>query len=329
MRRKPRLVGRAGEMIVNLWGALVGATVVLLVNATLVSAAAAPTQQQIDWCINKGNIYSPQLQISGCTASIDSGWWSGKGIAWAFNYRCDAHNRNHEPDPALDDCNEAIRLDPEYVAAYVNRCFARGKRHEPDLALDDCNEAIRLEPNYAVAYNNRGIAYEARGDLDRAIADYTEAIRLGEKYAAAYNNRGSAYEAKGDLDRAVADYTDAIVFDRKFAHAYNNRCRARALAGRDLQGAIADCNESLRLRPNDPKSLNSRGLVHLKLGSFAQAITDYDAAFAQNARDADSLYGRGIAKLKSGNAAGGDGDIAAAQAILPDIDKIYAGYRVN
>lgn len=241
-------------MIQNLWRALVGAALVPI-SATMLSAAAIPTQQQVDWCINKSNTYSPELQINGCTAAIDSGRWSGKGISWALNYRCEAHDRNHEPDLALVDCNEAIRLDPEYVAAYANRCFAHSGTREPDLALADCNEAIRLDPKYAAAYNNRGIAYKTRGDLDLAIADYYEALRLDPKNPAVLNNLGMAYEAKGDLDSAIADYTDAIVFDRKFARAYNNRCRALALVGRDLQSALADCDEFLRLQPNDAKGL--------------------------------------------------------------------------
>jgi tetratricopeptide (TPR) repeat protein len=313
----------------SLWHVLVGAAMVPI-SASLASATSTPTQQQIDWCINKRNTYSPEQQIDGCTVAIRSNWWSGKGIVWAFNDRCDAHGRNHEPDLALEDCNEALRLDPDYVDAYANRCFAYSERHEPDLALADCNEAIRRRPDYVLAYNNRGIAYQTKGDLDRAIDDYNKAERLGSKYyVAAVNNRGTAYEAKGDFDRAIADYRTAIIFDRKFARAYGNLCRARAVVDRDLQSALANCDEFLYLQPNDARGLDSRGLVHLKLGSFAQAITDYDAAIAQNATDADSLYGRGIAKLKSGDAAGGSADIAAAKAIQPDIDKIYAGYRVN
>ena len=70
-------------------------------------------------------------------------------------------------------------------------------------------------------------------------------------------------------------------------------------------------------------TLNSRGLVELKLGAFDAAIADYDVALARNAKDADSLYARGAAKLKKG-----DTDIAAAKAITPDIAAISAGYGI-
>jgi hypothetical protein len=91
------------------------------------------------------------------------------------------------------------------------------------------------------------------------------------------------------------------------------RCWARGLAGRDLAEGLADCDESLRLRPGDGNTLNSRGLVQFKLGALDRAMADYDAAVRLNDSDAGSLYGRGVSKLKSGDTAGGNADIAAAK----------------
>ena len=101
------------------------------------------------------------------------------------------------------------------------------------------------------------------------------------------------------------------------------------MVGSDLQAALADCNESLRLKPDDANTLNSRGLVQLKLGAYDRAIADYSAAIAQNAKDAGSLYARGIAKLKSGDTDAGNADIAAAKAIKSDVPEEYAGYGVT
>src|SRR5215471_8613239 len=43
----------------------------------------------------------------------------------------------------------------------------------------------------------------------------------------------------------------SLTFSDRNAEVFNARCWARAIAGRDLQQALADCGESLRLRPND------------------------------------------------------------------------------
>jgi tetratricopeptide (TPR) repeat protein len=68
-------------------------------------------------------------------------------------------------------------------------------------------------------------------------------------YASAYNNRGNARRAKGDLDGAIGDLDQAIRLDTKFAVAYHNRGLARRDKG-NLDGAIADYDEATRLNPN-------------------------------------------------------------------------------
>jgi len=72
--------------------------------------ADAQTQQQIDWCVNKGYVYSPNLQINGCTAALQSGRLSGKDLASAFNNRGNAYNDKNDYDRAIADFDQAIRL---------------------------------------------------------------------------------------------------------------------------------------------------------------------------------------------------------------------------
>ena len=47
-----------------------------------------------------------------------------------------------------------------------------------DRAIEDYDQAIRLNPNFAEAFYNRGVAYDGKGQPDRAIEDYDQAIRL-------------------------------------------------------------------------------------------------------------------------------------------------------
>ena len=102
---------------------------------------------------------------------------------------------------------------------------------------------------------------------------------------------------------------------------------ARAIAGQ-LEGGLADCNESLRLKP-DPNTLDSRGLVYLKSGKFDAAIADYDGALKENPKMSGSLYGRGIAKQKKGDNAGAATDISAAKELRPNVAELFAKYGVQ
>jgi len=86
----------------------------------------------------------------------------------------------------------------------------------------------------------------------------------------------------------------------------------RAIVG-ELQVALADCNEALRLKPDVAATLDSRGLTYLKMGQWDSAIDDYSSALRFDPKLASSLYGRGLAKLKKGDVTGGNADIAAAE----------------
>lgn len=87
--------------------------------------------------------------------------------------------------------------------------------------------------------------------------------------------------------------------------------------------------------PQDPfaplgqVSFDSRGLVHLRLGNLDKALADYDDALKLDPKFAGAHYGRGLAKIKKGDKAGGDADIAAAIAIKAGIAEEYAKLGVK
>jgi tetratricopeptide (TPR) repeat protein len=53
-----------------------------------------------------------------------------------------------------------------------------------DKAIAAYTKALRLDPNYVRAYIGRGITWDEMGEYDKAIADYTEAIRLDPNFSA-------------------------------------------------------------------------------------------------------------------------------------------------
>jgi tetratricopeptide (TPR) repeat protein len=63
----------------------------------------------------------------------------------------------------------------------------------------------------------------------------------------AFNNRGIARSGKGDLEGAIADYDEAIRLKPDYAAAFYNRGTARRDMG-DIQGALQDQEEAAWLR---------------------------------------------------------------------------------
>jgi len=67
---------------------------------------------------------------------------------------------------------------PQYTNAYTNRDSTYANLGQFERAIEDYNEAIRLNPNLAMAYNNRGTAYKLKGKKAEAIADFKKVITL-------------------------------------------------------------------------------------------------------------------------------------------------------
>lgn len=159
-----------------------------------------------------------------------------------------AYTRVGEYDMAIQEFNEAIRLDPAQAGTYISRGNTYSNKGDHDRAIQDYDKAIRLDPNYAIAYYNRGNAYRRTGDYDRAIQDYNEAIRLDPAYVRAYNNRGDAHRHKGDYDRAIQDHTAALRIKPDYVMAFNFRGNAYRRKGL-YDRAIADYDRAIRLKP--------------------------------------------------------------------------------
>jgi tetratricopeptide (TPR) repeat protein len=68
-------------------------------------------------------------------------------------------------------------------------------------------------------------------------------------HAGAFNNRGNARRDKGDLDGALQDLTEAIRLKPGCADAFHNRGNARIAKG-DLDGALPDFTKAIRLKPD-------------------------------------------------------------------------------
>lgn len=116
----------------------------------------------------------------------------------------------------------------------------------------------------------------------------------------AFYNRGLALAATGQLDRAIHDYGQAIRLRPDLADAYNNRGIAWRLKGDDAR-ALEDFDQALRLEPGDVDALYNRGLVLTGLGQYDRAIAEFDSLLRLQPDDSDAVAARGMAWLRKGD----------------------------
>lgn len=210
----------------------------------------------------------------------------------AYSHRAAAWNLKGEPDQAIKDYGEALKLKPDR-ALYNNRGLAWMNKKDYDKAIADFGEAIRIDPKAAMPYNSRGLAWNAKKEHDKAIADHTEAIRLEPNYANAYASRGYAWHDKKEFDKAIADFTEALRLDPKDADAYVNRGLSRR-AKKEYDKAVADFTEAIRLEPRNAIAYINRGSARHDQKEYDKAIADYTEALRFDPKDERAFGGRGI-----------------------------------
>ena len=255
-------------------------------------AAQAQTDQQLNWCNGKGGA-TPDMQIGGCTAAIQSGKFTGKNLAIAFYARGIGYQTKNQFDRAIQDYDQAIKLDPKHALAFNNRGLAYKSKGQIDRAIQDFDQAIRVDPRSALAFGNRGNAYQTKNQFDRAIQDLDQAIKLDPQLALAFFYRGNAYGEKGQYDRAIQDYDQAIKLNPNSANAFNNRGDAYARE-KDYDHALADFGQAIKLNPKDAITFKNLGVIYDKKGQSDRAISAYDEAIRLNPEYASAFYNRGL-----------------------------------
>jgi tetratricopeptide (TPR) repeat protein len=197
--------------------------------------------------------------------------------------------------------------------------------------MADLDQAIKLKGDFADALLARGGLHLEAGDESAAAADFQaglkaapDDLRTGAIVAESYSRTGRFERAVGYYDKVIGSHTQAA----DIGELLNGRCRARALWGRELDQALADCDAAVRSW-RTAASLDSRGLVHLRRGEFDLAIADYDAALKMQPKIPWSLFGRSLARAKKGDAAGSAADLGAAEALAPDIRARAKRYGIT
>jgi tetratricopeptide (TPR) repeat protein len=197
-------------------------------------------------------------------------------------------------DTALQNCEQAIALKPDWPQAYTTRgnILLKLKRYGDAAASFD--KAIELKSDDPQPYNSRGNALQALRRFEEAVESYETAIALKADYAAAYSNRGNALQSLQRFEDAIESYGKAITQRPDYGDAYNNRGVALKRLGR-FDEALQSFESAIALLPGLAGLHNNRGNALLGLKRFEDAIESYDTAIALSPHYSDAYDNRGVA----------------------------------
>jgi tetratricopeptide (TPR) repeat protein len=111
---------------------------------------------------------------------------------------------------AIDDFSRLTEFRAHAVEGRINRGLARMAADEPESAITDFTEALRLDPGAAAAYGPRGEIYARQGRWEEALGDFTQLIRLQPTNVPAYLACAHIYARLGLYDRQRQDLEEAM-----------------------------------------------------------------------------------------------------------------------
>ena len=96
--------------------------------------------------------------------------------------------------------------------------------------------------------------------------------------------RGNTYRGMGNLDQAIADHTESIRVAPGWDKSYNDRGAIYFQKG-DFARALDDISKVISFRPDNPRVANSyaiRAMLHQRMGEPAKGLPDADRAIELN-----------------------------------------------
>jgi tetratricopeptide (TPR) repeat protein len=176
-----------------------------------------------------------------------------------------------------------------------------------DQRLRDLRDAARLEPDWDLPAFELGLEEFERRDCESALVWLSRVPPDRPRGVEASFDAGVCHLLENDATRAASSFQD--VLDRDIFLA------AKAPGAAD-PGASAQSQPSAAL--DLPEARNDLGVAYLRMGSFPDAIAQFQRA-TQIAPDVpDFLFNLGIAHFLAGDSAQAAIDLRGAQKLAPD-----------
>jgi len=165
----------------------------------------------------------------------------------------------------------------------------------PQDALESFKQALKLNPNFIKAYLGLGDAHVSLREYAKAAGGYGKVISMRpDKARLAYFKRGEINFLLGQLQQAMADFQAAIEIDPNYADAHMSLGNT-FFKLKSYEQAITYYDRTLEANPDRDLAAFRRGRSYYILKEFPEAIRDFSYAIDLQPSNVDAYYYRGLA----------------------------------
>lgn len=196
-----------------------------------------------------------------------------------------------------------------------------------EASLADLKRAYDLEPDNDIALTlGERLGYAGRAE---EALELLESLPVSDEESAYFaGTYATVTGLSGDVAGGLAIMAEEVAAKPQNETALNSDCWYRGLFDTGLDGALEICTRAIERASNSAPMLDSRAMVHYRMGNLAEALADLNSALELNPGLAASHYLRGIIRLQQGDKAGRE-DIAIALRIAPEIEAQYARHGLT
>jgi tetratricopeptide (TPR) repeat protein len=179
------------------------------------------------------------------------------------------------PD-AIVPLTRALALAPRSQRALVlaDRGYCYLQNRQTPLALDDCQQAVTLEPKFHYGYYLRASVQAQLNVFDKAIADLEHCLVLKPNDAMTLKLSGYIYYLINDFSTALSVFDDLAHTGQDAAYIQNFRAKILRSLGRDNDAAAA-LEILLSHDPTYAEAYSQMGLICEDQGALPEAIGAY------------------------------------------------------
>ncbi len=165
-----------------------------------------------------GMVYRDQGKTDLAIGAFQSAVERNPDMSEAWVILGDLMDRTNNP-LAIQYFDNAIRVDPNNVAAYHAKAYYLQNNDRIDEALELYQKIHSMDAQYPEAYLNSAILLLYRDSLDAAMRELTILEKIDPTNPAAWFYKGKVYQFKGEKELAKAAFEQALRLDDKYEQA--------------------------------------------------------------------------------------------------------------
>lgn len=267
--------------------------------------------------------------------------------------RARAYYEHDGYDEAIDDLNNALRLDTSNVAymhlladvyldyfksSYALKTMERVvelypkripsllklaefqlilKKH--DESLQTIERILKQDALNGEAFYMTGRVFEDMGEMDKAIRSYEKAVDSDPDLSEVWMKLGSLFAERKDPN-AIRYFDNAILVDSANIDAHFNKASYLHNRG-ELQKAIATYRNIHRIAPQMADAYYNCGLAYMELDSLDHASAQFDLTVKMKPTHIMGYYYRGVASEMKGDLTKAKNDFKQALNLAPNFER--------